>query len=193
MARTYTKSRRAENEAETRQRIIDAAVSLHEQIGPSATTISMIAERAGVQRHTVYAHFADEMSLYMACSGSHLTQNPLPAPESWASLAAGEQRLVAALTEIYRWFDANEAMTAAVLRDAERNDTLREVMGKRFGVPFAAYREALSPGLGSKGKAALALALSFHNWRTLQRDMGMKLKDAVALMAGTVLNADSHK
>lgn len=190
MARTYTKSRRAENEAETRQRIIDAAVSLHEEIGPIATTISMIAERASVQRHTVYAHFADEMSLYMACSGSHLERHPLPSPDSWASLA-GEARLTAGITALYSWFDANEAMVASVLRDAERNETLQEVVAKRFGMPLGELYSSLSGGLGTNGQAALQLALSFHSWRTLQRHAGMKLKAAVALMVATVLGADS--
>jgi AcrR family transcriptional regulator len=74
MARTYTLKRRAEQQAETRQRIVEAAVDLH-SVGPAFTTISMIAERAGVQRHTVYAHFPDERSLYLACSG--LTQGAI--------------------------------------------------------------------------------------------------------------------
>ena len=38
----------------------------------------MIAERAGVQRHTVYAHFPDERSLNMACSGLVHERDPLP-------------------------------------------------------------------------------------------------------------------
>ena len=69
MARTYTLKRRAEQQAETRQRIVEAAVELHGSVGPALTTFSMVAERAGVQRHTLYAHFPDERSLYLACSG----------------------------------------------------------------------------------------------------------------------------
>ena len=69
MARTYTLKRRAEQQAETRRRIVEAAVELHGSVGPALTTISMVAERAGVQRHTLYAHFPDERSLFLACSG----------------------------------------------------------------------------------------------------------------------------
>ena len=189
MARNYTKTRRADNQAETRQRIVEAAMGLHGEIGPTATTISMIADRAGVQRHTVYAHFADELSLLMACSGLHGEQNPLPTPDAWAHLATSEAQLTAALTAVYAWFAANEAMTANVLRDVETNATLREVTHTRFGVPLAAIYESLSGGLSAKGKAALTLALSFHTWRTLVRDAGMKPKDAVALMVASVLAA----
>jgi AcrR family transcriptional regulator len=80
MSRTYTLKRRAERQAETRRRIVEAAVDLHSSIGPARTTVSMIAERAGVQRHTFYAHFPDERSLFLACSGLTLERDPLPDP-----------------------------------------------------------------------------------------------------------------
>src|SRR5688572_11884253 len=108
MARNYVKSKRADNQAETRQRIVEAAMALHEEIGPTATTISMIADRAGVQRHTVYAHFADELSLYTACSGLHVELHPLPSPDAWAHLETHEARLTAALSAVYAWFAHNE-------------------------------------------------------------------------------------
>ena len=60
MTRTYTLKRRAEQQAETRRRIVEAAVDLHGSIGPALTTVTMVADRAGVQRHTFYAHFPDE-------------------------------------------------------------------------------------------------------------------------------------
>ena len=69
MTRTYTLKRRAEQQMETRRRIVEAAVDLHSSVGPALTSISMVAERAGVQRHTLYAHFPDEKSLFLACSG----------------------------------------------------------------------------------------------------------------------------
>lgn len=48
MARTYTLKRRAEGQADTRRRIVEAAIDLHGTVGPARTTVSMIAERAGV-------------------------------------------------------------------------------------------------------------------------------------------------
>jgi AcrR family transcriptional regulator len=190
MSRTYVKGKRAEQEAETRQRIVDAALALHGEVGPNATTISMIAERAGVQRHTVYAHLPDERSVFMACSGLHLERAPLPSPELWTALE-GEARVVAALAAVYGWFAHNEKLLAAVLRDAEDNATLAEVSGLRFTEPFAAIFMSLATELGSKGKAALTLALSFYTWRSLVRDVGMELKAAAALMARTVVAADT--
>ena len=79
--RRYTLKRRAELQAETRQRIVDAAVALHSSVGPAATTISAIAEHAGVERLTVYRHFPDELTLLRACSGK-LTKKVVPRPTS---------------------------------------------------------------------------------------------------------------
>src|SRR3569833_1702075 len=78
MARTYTLKRRAEQQAETRHRIVEAAVELHGKVGPARTTVSMVAERAGVQRHTFYAPFTEKRSLLMACSGLALERDPMP-------------------------------------------------------------------------------------------------------------------
>src|SRR5918994_892175 len=83
MTRTYTLKMRAEQQAETRRRIVEAAVDLHGSVGPALTSLSMVAERAGVQRHTLYAHFPDERSLYMACSGLSLERDPLPNAADW--------------------------------------------------------------------------------------------------------------
>src|SRR4029077_9727775 len=86
MARTYTLKRRAEQQAETRQRIVEAAVELHSSVGPARTTVSMIADRAGVQRHTFYAHFPDERGVFVACSGLVAERDPLPDAEPWRAI-----------------------------------------------------------------------------------------------------------
>ena len=97
MTRTYTLKRRAEQQAETRRRIVEAAVELHGSVGPALTTFSMVAERAGVQRHTLYAHFPDERSLYLACSGLAMERDPLPDAEPWRAIADRRERLRAGL------------------------------------------------------------------------------------------------
>ena len=93
MTRTYTLKRRAEQQAETRRKIVKAAVDLHSSIGPALTTISMVADRAGVQRHTLYAHFPDERSLFLACSGLAFERDPLPDAEAWRAIKDQRERL----------------------------------------------------------------------------------------------------
>lgn len=189
MPRTYNKSKRAESQEETRLRIVEAAVALHGEIGPAGSSISLIAERAGVQRHTVYAYFPDELSLLMACSSLHLEHQPPPSPSEWEDLNDPEAILTAGLSALYAWFGRNEAIIGNVLRDAEKSETVRQVSDLRFGTPIGAIYASLSRGLGKQGQAALGLAISFYTWRTLKRG-GAKAKDAVALMVKAVLGAD---
>ncbi|MGE0740418.1 MAG: TetR/AcrR family transcriptional regulator [Hyphomonadaceae bacterium] len=187
MARNYTLKRRAEAQAETRQRIVDAAIDLHSSLGPAKTTISMIAEKAGVQRHTLYAHFPDERSMLMACSGHSLERDPLPDARAWRAHAEAEQRLRAGLSAIYDWYARNEGLVACVLRDAETHDLVREIIALRFGPATEAWRDVLGLGLKPKQRGMLALALSFHTWRTLAREAGLKQIDAVKAMVTAVL------
>lgn len=190
MVRSYTKGKRAEQEAETRRRIAAAALALHGEVGPNRTTISMIAERAGVQRHTVYAHYADDRAILMACSGLHLERDPPPSPDAWAGLNDPATRLATALGLLYCWYARNARLLAVVMADAESNATLREINELRTAPAFGAMHASLSTGLGPDGQAALALAFSFHTWRTLVQDAGQPQDQAVELMVRSVLRAD---
>src|SRR6478752_2631839 len=134
MARKYELKQRAEHVADTRRRIVEATVALHEQIGPARTTVSAIAERAGVQRLTVYRHFPDERSLFEACSGHWAAHNPAPDPSTWVALDDPEERLRVALIEIYAFYRATEGMTGNLLRDFPDSPVLQEV-----AAPFLAY------------------------------------------------------
>jgi AcrR family transcriptional regulator len=186
MTRTYTLKRRAEQQAKTRQRIVEAAVDLHGSIGPARTTISMVAERAGVQRHTFYAHFPDERSLNLACSGLTLERDPLPDTKPWQAIENPSERLRAGLRAIYDWYERNANLVACVLRDAEYHAPTREVAELRLGPPMAAYREVLGAKLNVKQRTLLRLALSFFTWRMLVREGGLKQGAAVAAMVQAI-------
>src|SRR5262249_3861097 len=160
MPRTYTLKRRAEQQAETRRRIVEAAVDLHCSLGPALTTVSMVAERAGVQRHTLYAHFPDERSLFLACSGLALERDPLPDAEPWRAIMEQRERLHTGLSAIYAWYGRNEGQASCVLRDAEYHALTREISQMRAGPFFAAYHDALGSELTAQQRAVLHLALS---------------------------------
>ena len=82
--RPYRMKKRAELEAATRRRITESAVALHGTVGPARTTMSAVAEHAGVRRSTLYRHFPDETSLFAACSAHWAAQHPVPDIEAWA-------------------------------------------------------------------------------------------------------------
>jgi AcrR family transcriptional regulator len=193
-ARRYRKRRRAELEAQTRQRITEAAVKLHGTIGPARTTIKGVAEEAGVQRATVYRHFPDEESLFGACSAHWAQLNPPPDPTPWQSIADSGERLRVALAELYEWYERGEPMLTNVLRDAPLVPAMR-APAEASRTLLAAYQAVLLHGRRERGRhrartsAAIGLALSFFTWRSLVIDQGLDPDDAVELMTALVDSA----
>jgi AcrR family transcriptional regulator len=186
MARSYTLKRRAEQQAETRRRIVEAAIDLHSNVGPALTTFSMVAERAGVQRHTLYAHFPDERSLNLACSGLTVERDPMPDAEPWRAIEDRRERLRAGLLAVYGWYERNESLAACVLRDAEHHALTKEIVEMRFGAETAAHREVLGAAFSATQRAMLRLALSFFTWRTLTREGGLTSDAAAEAMVQAV-------
>ncbi|WP_395613681.1 TetR/AcrR family transcriptional regulator [Allosphingosinicella sp.] len=183
--RPYRLGQRAAKQEETRRRIVEAAVDLHSSLGPARTTIAQIAEKAGVQRHTYYAHFPDERDLFMACSGLALERAPLPDVESWAALPAGGARLRHGLGQLYDWYQRNAAMTACVLRDAEVHKLTGEIAALRMAPTFARAAELLGEGLSARARALLGVAIGFGCWRTLAESGAAA--DAAGLMTDAIL------
>lgn len=181
--RTYRKVKRAEDEQRTRARIVDAAEALHAEVGPADTTISAIAERAGVTRATVYRHFPDDESLFLACSGQWLSRQVLPDPDGWDAQDDPFAVLHSGLTDIYRYFRDGQPMLTSVLRDAAAVPA--RVTEARLAQERA-WRERLTRGLPGRRRktvqAAVAHATSFGTWRSLCVDLGLSNASAVDLM-----------
>jgi AcrR family transcriptional regulator len=193
MARKYELKRRAERQQETRQRIAEAALALHTERGPLHTTISAIAERAGVQRHTVYSHFPDDLSLGMACSGLFAERNPVPEADALRAIADPEERLRAGLADLYRWFEGGENLLAHLARDLEGDPISRQVFELRSGPQLRALHDALADGVvsgrghaRSRTAAALNLALDFQAWQSLTNRSGLSREQAVELMVRAI-------
>jgi AcrR family transcriptional regulator len=177
MARKYELKRRAERQDQTRQRIVEAAVALHTSVGPTRTSISAIADRAGVQRHTFYRHFPDEHSLALACSGHFDAEYPLPDPQKWRAIADPEQRLRIGLSELYKYFERTASMLAPIVRDVDVDPLTREVFTLRMGSRLQQMKAILVESFQLKGLAArrlngmLETFMSFTTWRALRAAM----------------------
>jgi len=185
--RKYEKKRRAESEAETRRRITETAVELHGTVGPSRTSISAIAELAGVRRSTVYRHFPDEAALFDACSSHWAAANPLPDMGAWALIEDPDERLRSALDELYAFYRSTERMLENLLRDEETVPLVKEHFAGYRGY-LAAARDVLLRGRVRGGRhrdqtrAAIGHALAFPTWRSLTREQGLNDAQAVELM-----------
>jgi AcrR family transcriptional regulator len=190
----YRLKRRAETQAETRRRIVEATVDLHRTLGPARTTISAIAERAGVQRLTVYRHFPDERSLLLACSGLFETLHPPPDPKPWRAIVDPYRRLEVGLTAVYAFFAETSEMWTSVLRDAEVHAPTRAIVRER-GQFLIEIRDVLVEAFRSKGRprdlvpAAIAHAVDFHTWQSLVETGGLTAPQAVDLMGAMVRRA----
>ncbi len=187
MTRKYELKQRAQSQAQTRQRIVEATVELHGSVGPARTTISAIAERAGVQRLTVYRHFPDERSLFQACTAHSWAANPLPDASAWVAVGDPEERLRIALRDIYAYFRTTEQLTANVRRDLPQLPVLQEVAAPRAQY-WQAVRTVLDRGWKTRGhrrkrvRAVIGHALEFETWRSLARHQGLEDIEAAECM-----------
>lgn len=180
--RQYELRKRAEGVAATRERIVEATVALHEEVGPAQTTVAAIASRAGVSRPTVYNQFPDDGALFSACSAHFRELNP---PPSLFGLELEE-----ALLAQYGYYAANERLLTHVWRDAEALPSLAAVFEPVGRQLRAAAAELVRP-LGRRGArstrtiAFATLALELPAWRSLRRS-GLDDEGAATLMAALV-------
>jgi AcrR family transcriptional regulator len=185
--RKYELKKRAADMAATRQRITEAAMELHGTVGPARTTMSAVAERAGVQRHTVYRHFPDEDALFAACSAHFAGLHPLPDTEAWRAQPDPAVRLEKALEELYAHYEQTAQMMTNVLRDAELVASVPATL-----VPFQIYIEEavrlLGSGWGVRGArrtlllAIIRHAVDFRTWESLIQRGGISHVQAARLM-----------
>ena len=192
--RPYRMTRRAELEQQTRTRITESTVALHEELGPARTTISAVAQRAGVRRSTVYRHFPDEDALFAACSSHWRTANPPPDPGAWATIEHPAERTETALGELYAFYARTEGMHTSLLRDEPLVPIVHRLLRDFYGY-LRAIQDTLMAARGLRGhtarrtRAAIGHALAFPTWHSLTRQQGLADSDAVALMC--VLVEDS--
>lgn len=183
--------KRAEQVDETRQRIVDATVRLHTTIGPASTTISGIAEAAGVTRLTVYRHFADEDELFAACSHRWISTHAPPDPSAWARIGRPAERARVGLRELYAWYAANGDDLYPVRRDF---DAMPAIIREANHAADRARADALVAGSALRGaarrrlRAAAGHVVGYWTWRSLVVEQGLTL-DAAVELASTFLAA----
>ena len=185
--RTYELKQRAERQAETRRRIVEAAVDLHSTLGPARTTVKAIADEAGVTRPTVYAHFPDDRSLLQACSGHVREAVPPPDTAPWRSIADPGERVETALGALYAYYERLEPLLENVQRDAAVMPVVAEMNAYRVRY-LEEIRDLLLAAWPARGAArtrlrrAIGHALEFRTWQSLVRRQGCPRGEAIRLM-----------
>ena len=183
---------RQESVEQTRLQITEATMRLHERVGPAATTVSAVAEEAGVTRLTVYRHFPDEVALVAACSAHWRKLHPRPDPTGWSKVSDPEERLRAALGSTYAWVRTAAPMMIKIYRDL---DSMPVFVREFLAADEQARVAVLAVGFRARGRrarrleAALAHALHVRTWESLCVAGGLTDAEAVDLMTATVLAA----
>lgn len=183
MTRPYRQKRRAAARDQTRQRIVDAAIAVHQAKGVAATSMADIAARAGVGKVTVYRHFPDAAALLGACSGQYFQRHPFPDAEAWRQVADPVARLRRGLAETYAYHRETAPMMDRVLPEARDEPVVAPYHAhwrRAAEVLAEAWPERQRHALPLR--AALALALEFDTWRLLVRDQGLTDAEAIALV-----------
>ena len=187
--RPYRMTRRLEHLEATRQRIAEAAFELHSTIGPAQTTVSAVADRAGVQRHTVYHHFPDMTSLMQACTAHGMRVTGIPTAASWRAIEEPSARLHHALAELYAYYRSNARLLGNVVRDMPLTADIggQEAFVDHMSGLFAALADGWPGGADVQRvrMAAIGHAMSFETWRSLTGN-GLQDGEAVDLMVGLV-------
>jgi AcrR family transcriptional regulator len=188
MSREYKKRKRAESEAQTKQRITEATMFLHETVGPARTTVSGVAEEAGVQRATVYRHFPDEAALIDACSSHWLSIHPPPDPGPWMAISDPDERLRTALRDMYAYYGETGETLEKMAHDSPRVPAIAQRMRIRTDA-LDQLADLLMTGRGLRGarrkraRAAIGHGLQVETWRSLVVEQGLSPDDAADLIA----------
>jgi AcrR family transcriptional regulator len=192
--RKYELKDRARKQEQTRARIIDALIELHESVGAASTTVTEVARRAGVNRMTVYKHFPTEADMVVACTSHWIELHPPPDAEAWAAIADPDERLGVALGELYAYYRRTQAMWTTAYRDAGLVESLGAVMNTTWFAFLDRAVDVLAAGRGLRGRrrqrllGGLRLAVDFPTWRTLTSS-GLGDRDAAAVAATFVAAA----
>jgi AcrR family transcriptional regulator len=167
--RKYDMTRRASAAAQTRRRIVDAALELHGEQGIAATSWDDIAVRAGVGVGTVYRHFPSLDELVPACGEVTRQVVAAPDPESARSLFAGvddpKERIERLAREAFAIYERGAPQLRAIRNEPDVHPDVAEA-GHQVEASLAALVDAaLEPFAATPADRAIVRAMvDLNTW-----------------------------
>jgi AcrR family transcriptional regulator len=181
--RTYRMTRRAAANAQTRRRIVDAAIALHGEKGILGTSWPDIARRADVALGTVYRHFPSLDQLVPACTSENALRTRPPGPDILVGLTRPEERIGHFVHELFAFYGRTAPWTPRAGIDRHQLPVLDTILSRREAGLKALVEETLGPLRRRRHALEAALALTdFGVWRSLTRS-GLSTEAAARLIA----------
>jgi len=180
--RAYRMTRRAAASAETRRRIVDAAIALHAEKGVLGATWPDIAKRADVALGTVYRHFPSLDQLVPACTSENAVRMRPPGVTVLEGLTRPEERIGRFVQELFAFYGRSAPWTPRAGVDRHELPILDTILSRREAGLRALVEETLGPLRRRRHALHAALALTdFGVWRSLTRS-GLSTEAAAQLV-----------
>ena len=181
MTRQYNSTRREAAAAQTRQAIVEAAVKLH---GLGITTLSAVADEAGVSLPTVNKYFPTREDLFGACTRHVAERLDYVAPDELATIRDPAERIYATVRQIFSLHEQTfgQSWTGYTLEDES------PVMAKAMAESEAltdAMADVMFPAQSSQPptKEFVRALLSPLTYRALRLKQGLSFEEVVDQMA----------
>jgi AcrR family transcriptional regulator len=163
LPRKYELGKRAAQQANTRRRIIAAALELYQEQGVSATTMLDIARRADVAPGTVANHFGSATALATEVTGEILGELRMPSPDLFEGVAGLRDRVELLVRELAAFSDRGEPWWRAAQREGPGVSFWAEAEARYYRQLDALVRAALGP-LSSDDDAVVVVMTVFGRW-----------------------------
>jgi AcrR family transcriptional regulator len=183
---------RSRTTADTRARILDAAVAVLAQTGLEALTMPAVAEQADVALRTVYNHFPSKEALAVAAYDrlAEASQHAVAELPSEGTPRDRVARFIEAFCTSLEHQSPGAAVIMATASIPEVDERIREVRAWRRQEIAAILRAAKREGTLcvplEQGIALTFLATAYATWHSLTVESGLSPAVAIKLLQTTV-------
>ena len=163
MPRKYELGKRAAQQADTRRRIVTAALELYQERGVSATTMLDVARRADVAPGTVANHFGSAATLAAEVAREILEELRMPSPEIFEGVVGLRERIDLLVRELSAFFDRSGPWWRASQRERPDVAFWADAEARYYRQLDAVVRTALGPLAADEDAVAVVITV-FGRW-----------------------------
>ena len=184
--RRYSMTVRAGQAAQTRERILDAALATYRERGIGATSLQAIARRAEVSAATVLNHFGSADELAQVVVGRLTDAIQIPDDRDWTERGR-ERRVQRLVREMFAFYDRSAPWFEIFRSELGVDPALREGEAAFWQAIGDLYTRVFGAALGVERVRGAVFGLTHPSTLTALREAGMSLDDATELVADVLV------